>query len=310
MSAVPQSEAVDHPFPSCANFFGAEPRKYSQYYSLVYGLALVSYFSIGCEQNVNTDANNPNRSELVNAALYVVDNAADQYHQSSVALCNDTAREKLYILAGKSCGCLTCELQGKLLKIGDKITVAPRSCEHVTVRNRLAYLDGYYSNSVFFKTDDDPAYRLAFESSYAVVKRLLLSPAAFVFEPAADSSGFTASAEVKFRRAERMSTRVNINNAPPWMRWQAQCIATDVQQNLSVGGTTFYEDKWNVVLRIDLTDTNAAGLAPDGRLRISIVDSAEKRLAVESFAYNAESVLTAAKGDVGTPYDTQNLSAR
>lgn len=254
----------------------------------------VSCTVIGCGSVESSDS----RASSVRIApkevpLYLVDDLdSERIHSCSGVLNNEGAVPRVYIFKGVTCGCLAGEHDGKELIKGDRIRVAAGDAEEVVLRTRLGYMEGFYSDSAFFQSADDPSRRVAVESQYSVVRRLRLSPGALVFEREEARGPFTADATVRFRSSgnDGRDHKLSVANLPKPIHWSVKQESQGVKERLSPASEWFYEDEWTVLFRIDSDAHLGPSLPPHAEIDFVVFDGQGEEVARRSLPYNAECV--------------------
>jgi len=250
-------------------------------------------FAIGCGSNEQSDSYfNPARIRPNKAPVYLIDGVSEEIHSCSGVLNNEDSSAAVYVFEGVSCGCLVAEHNGKVLVEGDKIRIAAEEAEEVMLRNRLAYAEGFYSNSAFFQTVEAPTRRVVVESQYGVMKRLRLSPGALVFERDEEQGLFAASATVTFRSTgggDRVY-RLSVAKLPDSIHSQLKQESQGIEKRLSPTSKLFYEDEWSVLLRIDSGAHLGPSLPPHGEIEFEVFDSQGELAANMLLPYNADCI--------------------
>jgi len=169
--------------------------------------------------------------------------------------------------------------------------VAAGDSEEVVLRTRLAYREGFYSNSAAFEeAADDPSRRIVVDSQYGVVKRLRISPGALVFERDERRGTYTSSATVRFRSTDNRSGLLSVISLPESIHWRVQEKSEGVKKRLSPTSQYYFEDEWSVLFQIDSHAQLGPSLPRYGEVSFVVRDDAQIPFAEKSMIYNADCV--------------------
>jgi len=273
---------------SCDSYGSRETGTHPRLLALAITLFLIA--ECGCTKHPDSNIR-PTRITPKEASLYIVDDLlSTRFHSRSATLSNQLDIPTLYTFEGATCGCVDAKHCGKVLCRGDTLLIGAGEVEQIVLCSRLPYAEGFYSESAFFRSGDDPPQHVAMELWYGVVKRLRVSPGAVVFERDEGRGGFKGSFRVRFRSLHRGSHQLVVTERSELFYCQIKKESDGVEKRVSPICQLFYEDEWNVSVRINSDKNIDSTLPPYGEMPFVVFDDQGEQVAAMSLPYNASSV--------------------
>jgi hypothetical protein len=247
----------------------------------------IGLVAIGCDAEIRDENPLDVQASPAGAPLYFVDIPLGKYHSSVVAIRNDETQPIDLIFDGVSCACLQAEHRGKGLSEGDTLRIEAGAIEQIDLHNELSYEEGFHSETAMFRALAGRFWHISVKSEYCVIRRLVLSPGALIFERERHSPNYAGTIKVRYRSVDERRHTLEFFNFPKAIQWHIEKDSIALKRPVTAGAEKFYEHIWNVNFDVREDNISRASLPPHGDAVLRILNSDQSPILDKSFSYNA-----------------------